>query len=66
MSAEYCPDCGGDPRRPENLEPHKQHECPTCEGAGMVASNFGLSAAPGTQPDIEPCPDCHGSGSAPP
>ena len=25
MSAEYCPHCGGDPRRPENVEPHKQH-----------------------------------------
>lgn len=36
--------------------------CAECEGAGVVASNFGLFAAPGTQPDIDECPTCKGTG----
>jgi len=26
MSADYCPQCDGDPRRRANVEPHKTHE----------------------------------------
>jgi hypothetical protein len=27
--SEYCPTCGGDPRRPEHAESHKLHAPPT-------------------------------------
>lgn len=57
MSAEYCRDCGGDPRRPENIETHKAHACPTCGGAGSVRSND-VQFTTGTGYAIVTCPDC--------
>lgn len=60
QKAKACPSpCFSDGVQPHiDGCPEKTNECPTCEGAGIVASQFGLAAAPGTQPDIEPCPDC--------